>query len=399
MKNGVTLGRIFGIEIKIDWSWLLIFTLVSWNLSTAFGEMHPGWNSTVRISTAVAAGLLFFASVLAHELAHSIVARSRGLTVRGITLFLFGGVSNIQRHPPSPLSEFLIAVVGPLTSIGLGILFMVLSGVGLGTVGQGVSDPSQLASSLGPVRSLLLWLGPVNVVLGVFNLVPGFPLDGGRILRSFFWKLTGNLKRATRWASWVGQTVAWLMIAGGIAMVFGAEIPFFGSGLISGLWLTFIGWFLNSAAVNSYRQIVIQDVLEGVDVQKMMREGPPTVSGGTAVTDLVHDYIMKRDDHAFPVVDGEKFIGLVTLADVRRIPRSAWENTRVDEIMTPGDDLVWVRPEEGAEEAFLKLSRRDVRQLPVLEENRLVGVLSRRDIVRWLQFQADQEFGQQPVLG
>ena len=399
MGNGFSIGKIFGIKINIDWSWLFIFFLVSWNLTTAFGQMHPDWGWTLRIATSVAAALLFFASVLAHELAHSLVARSRGMQVRGITLFLFGGVSNIQRHPPSPGAEFLIAVVGPITSILMGVIFVIITGLGLGSIGQGVADPTQIAAQLGPVRSLLLWLGPVNLILGVFNLVPGFPLDGGRILRSFFWKLTDNLKQATRWASWVGQTIAWLMIAGGIAMVFGARIPFFGTGLINGLWLAFIGWFLNSAAISSYRQIVIQDVLEGVEVRRMMREDMPTVSGDATVNELVHNHIMKVDDHSFPVVDGGKFVGTVTLQDVREIPRDTWEETRVHEIMTPQEDVVWVSSDEGAEEAFTKLGRRDVRQLPVLDEGQLVGVLSRRDIVRWLQFQSDREFGRSALRG
>jgi Zn-dependent protease len=399
MGKGFSLGKVFGIKIDIDWSWLFIFVLVSWNLTTAFGQMHPDWGWTLRIATSAAAALLFFASVLAHELAHSLVARSRGLPVRGITLFLFGGVSNIQKHPPSPAAEFLIAVVGPITSGVLGVIFLVLSGLGLAPMAQGMTDPTQLAAQLGPVRSLLLWLGPVNLILGVFNLIPGFPLDGGRILRSIFWKLTDNLRQATRWASWVGQTIAWLMIAGGIAMVFGAQVPFFGSGLINGLWLAFIGWFLNSAAISSYRQIVIQDVLEGVEVRRMMREQMPTVSRDASVEELVHNHIMKFDDHSFPVVDGDEFVGTVTLEDVREISREAWGGTRVDEIMTPGEDVVWVSSDEEAADAFTKLSRRDVRQLPVLDQGQLVGVLSRRDIVRWLQFQSDRAFGRNPMLG
>jgi len=399
MGKGFSLGKIFGIKIDIDWSWLFIFILVSWNLTTAFGQMHPDWGWTLRIATSVAAALLFFASVLAHELAHSLVARSRGLPVRGITLFLFGGVSNIQKHPPSPVAEFLIAVVGPITSGVLGVIFLVLSGLGLAPMAQGMTDPTQIAAQLGPVRSLLLWLGPVNLILGVFNLIPGFPLDGGRILRSIFWKLTDNLRQATRWASWVGQTIAWLMIAGGIAMVFGAQVPFFGSGLINGLWLAFIGWFLNSAAISSYRQIVIQDVLEGVEVRRMMREQMPTVSRDASVEELVHHHIMKFDDHSFPVVDGDEFVGTVTLQDVREISREAWDGTQVAEIMTPQQDVVWVSSDEEAADAFTKLSRRDVRQLPVLDQGQLVGVLSRRDIVRWLQFQSDREFDRSPMLG
>lgn len=189
MRSGVHLGRVFGINVRLDWSWLFIFFLVTWNLATAFGNIHADWGVGLQVGVALAAALLFFASVLAHELAHSLMAEAQGVPVRGITLFLFGGVSNIQRNPPSPLAEFLITIVGPITSVALGILFILFSGVGLTSLGTKIVEPVNLVAEYGPITTLLLWLGPVNLILGVFNLVPGFPLDGGRILRSILWGL------------------------------------------------------------------------------------------------------------------------------------------------------------------------------------------------------------------
>lgn len=391
MDRGFRIGRIFGINIYIDWSWFFIFLLVAWNLTVVFGQFHPDWGFLLRVGVAVSAALLFFASVLAHELAHSVTARAQGVPVRSITLFLFGGVSNIQRHPPSAMAEFLIAIVGPITSIVLGIGFILLANTTAAPAQVGVTNPQQLIQQLDPLSTLLVWLGPVNILVGIFNMIPGFPLDGGRVLRSIFWVITGNLRRATRYASWIGQGVAWLMIGAGIAMAFGVRIPFLGEGLLSGLWLAFIGWFLNSAAVQSYQQIVVQDVLEGVPVSEMMRTNAPVVQPDITVRSLVHEYIMGTDDHAFPVLDGDRLVGLVTLQDVRQVPRENWDQVMVREIMTPEDQLVKVAESADASDAVTKLSQRDVRQLPVVRNGNLVGVLRRRDFVRWMQLQSESE--------
>ncbi|MFO8037496.1 MAG: site-2 protease family protein [Anaerolineales bacterium] len=393
MGNNIRLGKIFGIKIKINWSWLFIFILITWNLTSAFGNIHADWNLGTRLTVSLLAAISFFVSVLAHELAHSLMARARGVPVSGITLFLFGGVSSIQRHPDSPLSEFLITIVGPLTSILLGILFILFSGVGIGSLGANVAEPVDLVSQLSPITTLFLWLGPINVLLGVFNLIPGFPLDGGRVLRSILWRVTDDLRKATRWASWVGQGIAWLMILGGVSMIFGAQIPFFGSGLIDGLWLAFIGWFLNSAAVQSYHEIVVQDILEGVQVKVIMRDDPPTVGENETVSALVHEYIMQKDDHAFPVVDEDSLKGVVTLEDVRGVPQEEWGQVLVSEIMTPKADLVTAALDEDASDAFTKLSQQSVRQLPVVEGEKLVGVLRREEIVKWLKIHAESTAG------
>jgi Zn-dependent protease/CBS domain-containing protein len=384
MKSGVSIGKIFGINIKIDWSWLFIFFLITWNLAVVFGQFHSEWNLQLRWSVAVVASILFFASVLVHELAHSLVAKAQNVPVRSITLFLFGGVSNIQRHPPSPRAEFLITIVGPLSSFILGFLFILASGTA-----QLSANPTNAIGNLGPASTLLMWLGSINFILAVFNLIPGFPLDGGRILRSILWGITDNLRRATRWASWVGQTIAWLMIVGGISMIFGVRLPFFGTGLVGGLWLAFIGWFLNSASIQSYHQVVVQDILEDVPVKDLMRAQPPTVEPGSTISSLVHDNIMKSDDHAFPVVEHGQLQGMITLEDIRQVDRDDWDSTTVRDVMTPADDLTIVSVREDAAETLNKLSRRDVRQLPVMENGNLAGILRRRDIVKWLQLHSE----------
>jgi CBS domain-containing protein len=241
---------------------------------------------------------------------------------------------------------------------------------------------------LSPLATLLLWLGPINILLGLFNLIPGFPLDGGRVLRSMLWALTDDLRRATRWASRVGQIVAWLFIINGIAMAFGARLPLFGSGFLSGLWLVFIGLFLNSAAVQSYRQVAIEDLFEGVPVAHLMRPNVPTVSPDLRINQLVDNYVMTTEEQAFPVVENDRLVGLVSVEDINRVPREVWPTWPVSQIMTPADDIDVVTPRDDVTEAFHKLARRDVRQMPVVQDGHLVGILRHRDIVRWLHLRS-----------
>lgn len=392
MNRGFRIGRLFGIDIKVDWSWLVIFSLVTWSLGSGLGQLHGEWARSTVWSVSLAAALLFFGSVLAHELAHSLYARSRGIPVRVITLFLFGGVSNIEKQPDSPRSEFLMAILGPITSLAIGALLLIVTGLIAGRLEGSVGDPTQAARHLGPATTVLLWLGSVNVLLGIFNLVPGFPLDGGRVLRSILWAAIGDLRRATRIASWAGQGVGILLILSGVSMAFGARLPFFGTG-IGGLWLAFIGWFLHSAAIRSYQQVVVRDILEGVPAVRMALSDPPTVPAGARVSQLVHDYIMRTDDHAFGVVDDGSFVGLVTLGDVRGVSRDAWDRAYVRDIMTPTAELLMIDPDEDAAEALRKLAQRDVRQLPVVQGGRLVGLLRRRDIVRWLHLHTELGLG------
>lgn len=257
--NGFHLGKWFGIDIEVDWSWVFIFLLMTWNLTSAFTAWHPDWPPAEALAVAGTASVLFFLCIVLHELAHSLVARRFGLRVRSITLFLFGGVSNIEREPSSARAEFFTAIVGPLTSLALGAVFLVLAGALASASMQGVDDVTRAIAHLGPAATLLAWLGPVNVGIGIFNLLPAFPLDGGRVFRSAIWAASGDVRFSTRAASAVGQAIAWLLIVSGIAMAFGARVPLLGSGVTNGLWLAFVGWFLHNGAAQAYRRLAIDD--------------------------------------------------------------------------------------------------------------------------------------------
>ncbi len=387
-EQGLYIGRLFGIDIRLDWTWLIIFALVTYSLGTTFGQVHADWDATLRWGVAIISALLFFGSVLAHELAHSVVSQARGNPVDSITLFLFGGVASIREEPDTPLSEFLMAILGPVTSFVIGGALLLVAGLISGPI-PAVGDPVEVIAQATPITVILLWLGSINVILGIFNMIPGFPLDGGRVLRSILWALTDNLRSATHWASWVGQGFGWLMIVSGISMVFGATIPFFGSGVFNGLWLAFIGWYLNNASEQSYRRVVVQDILRGVPVRRMMRRDPPTASASESVESLVHDHILGTDEHSFPVLDNGDMVGIVTLEDVRSVPRAAWEDTPVRQIMTGSDSCAVLTPDKDAAEAMTKLVTCDVRQLPVVDDGRLIGALRRQDLIRWMQLNAE----------
>lgn len=390
--RGFRIGKIFGINIHIDWSWLLIFGLVSWGLASSFGQLHADWTMSMQWGMALTAALLFFMSVLAHELAHSLVARARGVPVRNITLFMFGGVSNIQREPTSPVDELLITIVGPLTSFFLGAIFLILGMWSMALSNMTAMNATALLSpQLGPAGTILIWLGSINILLGLFNLIPGFPLDGGRIVRSILWGITNDINKATRWASRMGQAVAWMFILVGMSMLFGIQIPLLGGGFINGIWLIFIGWFLQNAAMQSYHKVVIQDILEDVPVKRIMNTDVAAISANTTIEDLVNHYIMQTDHRVFIAFDGEKMVGLVTIDDVRKLEPESRKRIMVRDVMTPSQKMLVVAPEEEAAEAFQRLQTKDIRQLPVVHGNKIVGMLRRKDIIRWLQLQS--QFG------
>ncbi len=387
------LGRVFGIELRIDWSWLIIFALLTWSLLSVFSHWHPGWSPALVLGVAIAGSIIFFLSVLIHEMAHSIVAKGYGIQVRNITLFLFGGVSNIEKEPPSAKAEFFTAIVGPITSIALGIGFLALAGVFMAMTTANGADVYAGVTHLGPVGTLFAWLGPINIIIGVFNLLPAFPLDGGRVLRSIVWGVTGDLRASTRWVSLIGQGFAWLLIATGIAMAFGVHVPFFGTGLVSGLWLAFIGWFLNGAASQAQVRLAIDDALAGLTVRQLMRRTGASVTPDLPVAQLVHDYLVPAENRSVAVMRDGEFAGVVSMTDVRSLPFDRWETTKVGEIMTPADATTVVGPEEPLAEAFERLAKLDVGQLPVIEDGALVGMLSRRDVTRWI------EMAWRPVAG
>jgi Zn-dependent protease/CBS domain-containing protein len=312
------------------------------------------------------------------------VSRVYRVNVRSITLFLFGGISNIERDPPSPGAELFMALAGPLTSLVLGAVFVALTAAVTSVPIEDAVSAQRAVAQLGPVATLLAWLGPINLIIGVFNLIPAFPLDGGRVLRSILWGFTGDLRRSTLWVSIVGQLFGWALILMGFAMVFGAHIPFFGVGLVGGLWLAFIGWFLRAAAATSYRRFAVDDALAGHTVAELMRLQGLSVAPDLPVASLVHRYLVHPESRALPVVEGGRLVGLVTLTDVGRVQHDRWQATPVRDVMRSAESLVVAWPEEPLGRAFEQLSRSDIRQLPVLDHGRLVGMLLRSDLHRWL---------------
>lgn len=384
-SDGLPAGDILGIRIQIDWSLLIVFALVLFGLGTGvFPAWHPDWAPATTWTVAATAAVLFFLSVLIHELAHALVARANGIPVRRITLFLFGGMSHMETEPPSPKSEFLMAVVGPLISLALGLGATLVGAALAGDVAHhaeaGDAEALQRAiSQMGPGTTLLLWLGPINFILGLFNLVPGFPLDGGRVLRSILWWATQDFVRATRWASLAGRAVAWMLMAVGALNVLSSRS-------VQGVWLVLIGWFLNAAARRSYEQVTTRQALQGIPVTGVMWTQPVRVTPDLTLEQLVRDHLMANDQGTFAVeVDGALH-GLVTLDDLRTIPEANWHAVRVREIMTPRDKLATLPANAGADRALEKLGRQGVEQVSVLDGNHLRGIVRQRDLVRWLAF-------------
>jgi Zn-dependent protease len=388
MRNAIRIGRLFGIELRVDTSWLLIFTLVIWSLTSLFGGWHPDWSVATRVLVAVLAALAFFASVLFHEMAHSLVARAYDIPVRDITLHMFGGVSNIEREPPTARSEFFMAVVGPIASIALGI-GLVLGGAAVSRIATSdATTATDLARDMGPVTTIIMWLGPVNIVVGVFNLIPGFPLDGGRILRSILWKATGSLRIATKWSTMTGQLTGWAFIVMGAFMALGYTVPFFGRGLSGGIWLALIGFFLRNAAVQHQAGHALAEELSGVRVTDLMRTRGPWVDAATPKAALP-SMLIQNEQRALPVFDGSRFAGLVTLDDLRREAHAPNLHGSARDVMTPLERLTVTTPDTEIVDALRALGRAQASDLPVVLNGTLVGMLFERDIARWLELRAE----------
>ncbi len=368
MQASVRLGRIFGIPIGLHSSWFLIFGLVTWSL--AAGYFPPEYPNLPRVAYWVLGGvtsILFFASVLAHEMGHSVVALRNQVPVRGITLFIFGGVAQIGREPPTPGAEFRIAIAGPLTSLALSGVF-----AGLWLLDQAV--PYLAAPSI--------WLARINLILAVFNMIPGFPLDGGRVLRAIVWKLTGNFYRATQVASFSGQLVAFGFIG------FGALTMLTGN-LFNGLWLVFIGWFLQNAAATAYAQTNIQELLRDVTVAQAMTQECALVPDNISLQRLVEDYVLTGGRRCFFIADQDRLRGLLSLSDVAKIPRDNWVAVAVGDVMVPWERLIRVETTTPLLRALQIMDDANVSQVPVVSAGRLVGMLSREHVLRYIRTRAE----------
>lgn len=385
MPSGIRIGRIAGINVYLDWSLSIIFLLLTFSLAMgAFPRWHPDWSSGVSWGTAVAAATLFLASVFIHELSHALVGRAHGIEIKRITLFIFGGIAQLEHEPRAWRAELWMAIAGPITSLVLGLVFLSLGGLTAGPLEVKPENPQQFFAGLSPLSTLLLWLGPVNIILGLFNLVPGFPLDGGRVLRAAMWGITGNLRQATRWASRAGQAFAWMLMITGLAMILGAQVPLFGAGLVNGLWLAFIGWFLNNAALVSYRQLLVREALEDVPVAQIMQTHFIKVTPEMRVSTFMDEYLMRTDQRAFPVEEQDRLAGIFCLSDTRKISREAWTSTTIRDIMTPASEIALTSPDKDAAEALFTLAHRNVNQLPVVEKGKICGLIRREDLFKWL---------------
>jgi Zn-dependent protease/predicted transcriptional regulator len=362
LPGSLVVGRIAGIQIAIHISWLIIVALLTASLATTiFPQTARGHTPGVYWLFGLGATLLLFASVLLHELGHALVARARGLPVSSITLFLFGGVSNLEQEPRSPGEEFAVAVIGPVISLVVGGMILALAPL---------ASQSDLLW-----HSLLVYLGATNVALGIFNLLPGFPLDGGRVLRATLWKITGNLQTATRWAARVGQGVAFVLILVGVWQ-------FFLGNLLTGIWTGFVGWFMLTAAQSANMQVALDATLRGVMVAQAMSAPPPAVERDRPVQAVVDGLFWPHGLSSVLVAEAGKLVGMVTPAEIRRLPRELWAETTVARVMIPSDRLLTIAPRQPLSAALALLAAQHLEQLLVVQQGAVVGLLTRDAVMR-----------------
>ncbi len=365
--GGFKIGKILGFEINIDWSWLLIFLLVTYTLAMGyFPRFYPSFNTTTNWIMGVLAALLLFASVLVHELSHSVVARGFGTKVEGITLFLYGGMSQTAEEPKSAQEEFWMAIAGPITSFVLALGFYLL----------GISGVAAIWPK--PVIAVLGYLSLINLILGIFNMAPGLPLDGGRVLRSAIWAWTDDLPKATHWASNAGQVFGFALMAFGFLDILRGN-------LAGGLWMIFIGWFLAGAARQSYQQMMMREALTGVRVEQVMTTNVPAVSAELSIRRFVEDILLNNEYSCYPVIQNDEVIGVIGADEVRMVPSNKWDFVKVGEIQRHIDSAYEVSMEDDAWEALSKLANQSVCRLVVMENNHLKGTVGRESVFKLLQ--------------
>jgi len=365
--TGIRLGTVAGFEISLDYSWFVIFFLLLASFSGGvFPAGMPGLDGTQYLIMGAVGTILFFASLLVHELAHAFVARWHGIEVEGITLFIFGGVARTSREPSASADEFLIAVVGPLASFLLSLFF------------YGIALSSGIVGGGGVVALIAGYLGFLNLLLAIFNLVPGFPLDGGRILRATIWKVTGSFKGATRAATLVGR------IFGLGIMLYGIVSFLVNRDLISGLWFVFIGWFLEHSARASYDQVLLQEMMSPLTAREAMSPEPETVPPDLSIDDLVHDYFLRRPYNSFPVTEDGIVLGIVTLSQVKHLSKEEWGEKQVSDVMSSLDETVLVDPDTPMTTVLERMRITESGRVLVAREWELLGIISSTDIARWL---------------
>ncbi len=374
------LVRLVGIPIYVDASWFIILALITWSLANGFPQVvHEYFPDAAAVESpyqfwimGLIAAVAFFVCILLHELGHAIVARSRGMRIRGITLFLFGGVADIGEEPPSALTEFMVAVAGPIVSLNLAVGLWLVA-----TVGYHLGWPISLVVVLG-------YLAAINAIVLVFNLIPAFPLDGGRVFRSILWGVSGDERQATHWASLIGQGFAWLLIAWGVFELFSGNI-------IGGIWSGLIGLFLNNAARTTYQQLLIRQALAGEPVRRFMNTQPIFVSPALDLHHWIDDFVYRYHRKSFPVVSEGRLEGCIETQALANMSRSEWDRHTVGEVMRTDLNDLTIEPSADAMHALKKMQRVGVSRLLVAEGDRLVGVLTLRDLLKFLNLKLELE--------
>ena len=369
LTRGIKLFKVFGIQISIDYSWFIVFLLFAWSLSYGyFPFKHPGLTTSAYIVIGVVSSLMLFICVLIHELSHSVTANRLGLDIHAITLFIFGGVAKLSKEPEDAMVELKIAIAGPIASGVLAIIFGVLAALAAKT-------PYQV------VYTVFTYLSYINLVLLIFNMIPGFPLDGGRVLRALWWAKTGDLNRSTKVASSVGKGFAMFLIFFGFYQMLTGNF-------VGGLWAILIGFFVQRAAESGYQHVVIKKALEGLKVRDVMSTGVVTMDGATTVSDAVEGYFLKHHFVSFPVTSGDHVAGLLLLGSVRAVEKDQWNTTLVRDIMQPLGPADILSPDDAASEALSRMVGGTSGRFPVLKDGKLVGIISRRDIMKMLEFKS-----------
>jgi Zn-dependent protease len=358
------LMKVLGIDIRIDSSWLIIAALISYSLFFGLKTAYPAVGTVAAVVISLVGAALFFGSVLLHELTHAVVAQRRGFRIKDITLYLFGGATQANIESKGAFDEFIVSVVGPLSSFGLAILF-------------GAARALVLSVGDGAVAGILGYLAWANFILGIFNMLPGLPLDGGRVLRSALWKSTGNLDRSTKIASVTGQMLGYGLMGVG-------AFVFFAGSIFQGLWFAAIGWFLSGSARASYVEMRVKHVLEHVEAADVMEADPVRVPVGTTIAEAVHDYLLRHDHDAFGIEDAGRIVGVVTLESVRKVPRGDWSWRLIGDVMTPVTDDTIVDPHTSMA-AVLDRFEGSADSIAVGDRDHVVGVITPWDLTSWLR--------------
>ncbi len=366
MGSAFNLGKIFGIQVRLHFTWFIIFILVTISL------VYPDWSHLIYWVRGIITSLLFFASVLTHELAHSLVGRVNGIPIKSITLFIFGGVAQMSKEATRPGAEFKMAAAGPACSLVIGGLFGLLWWF--------------TRSTIASVAAMAQWLAFINVALAVFNMIPGFPLDGGRVLRSILWRTSGNYMRSTRIATQIGRGVGYLFIVSGILIIF---LHPFGLSGFNGIWIAFIGWFLENVASASYRQAQWRETLHGFTASQVMTSGYPTVPSNITVSQLVQGYVFTSGHPFFLVGDESRLEGILTLHNIKSAPQESWDVTQVREIMTPVDKLKVAHPDQDALSVLERMDEENINQMPVVSDGRVIGLIIRDNLMRLIRTRSE----------